>query len=211
LAELIRAAAAGHFPDVDGGWHRVPPWRPRLQAIVAFTGHAVLALTDDVLDRTLIDLGVDGFGGAHDPRLISTLAGPNGWIDSLDAIMVGRGHGDGRASLVPRPDLTDHPRAQHAASIRSGPKVFGYPEPTSHSVVIVSQGLGGLSELSFELDAQERGTGRGQALVRDALDLVPAGELVLASVAPGNAASLRSLLHAGFTPVGSVQLFRSQK
>ena len=35
----------------------------------------------------------------------------------------------------------------------------------------------------------------------------PAGELVLAAVAPGNVASLRALLRAGFAPLASVQLF----
>lgn len=49
--------------------------------------------------------------------------------------------------------------------------------------------------------------GAGRALVRDALASVPAGEVVAAAVAPGNAASLRLLLAAGFAPVGSVQLF----
>jgi hypothetical protein len=44
--------------------------------------------------------------------------------------------------------------------------------------------------------------------VRDALSAVPAGQLVLAAVAPGNAASVRALLSAGFVPLASVQLFR---
>ena len=37
---------------------------------------------------------------------------------------------------------------------------------------------------------------------------LPAGQLVLAAVAPGNAASVRALLAAGFAPLGSLQLFR---
>lgn len=163
-------------------------------------------------DSTLIEFGVDGFGGAHDPRLISALAGPKGWIDSVDAIVVGRGRRpiDGRTVLVPRADLADHPRVRHAWEIRSEPEAFGYPDPARRSVAILSRGLGGLIELSFELDAHERGAGRGTALIRDALQLVPASDLVLACVAPGNAASLRSLLRVGFAPLGSAQLFRSQ-
>jgi hypothetical protein len=43
LAALITEAAAGRYPAADGGWRRVPPWRPGLEGIVAFTGHAVLA------------------------------------------------------------------------------------------------------------------------------------------------------------------------
>jgi RimJ/RimL family protein N-acetyltransferase len=37
---------------------------------------------------------------------------------------------------------------------------------------------------------------------------VAAGDPVVAAVAPGNAASLRALLSAGFVPLGSLQLFR---
>jgi hypothetical protein len=48
LAELIIAAAGGEFPDADGGWRRVPPWRAGLEAIVSFTGHAVFAVRPDV-------------------------------------------------------------------------------------------------------------------------------------------------------------------
>jgi hypothetical protein len=56
----------------------------------------------------------------------------------------------------------------------------------------------------------ERGPGalQGAAVVAAALQQVPAGELVVAAAAPGNAAGLRVLLAAGFVPVGSLQLFR---
>ena len=40
--------------------------------------------------------------------------------------------------------------------------------------------------------------GGGTGLVRDALTAIPAGQLVLAGVAPGNAASVRAPLSAGF-------------
>ncbi len=223
LAELIIAAAAGQFPVVDGGWHRVPPWRPGLQAVFAFTGHAVLALADDVPESTLIEFGVDGLGGAHDPRLISTLAGADGWIDSLDLVLAARGQSSAMrpdqfasshqpsetAALVPRPDLSDHPRALHATTIRSKVSVFGYPDLSCRTVAVLSDGLAGMTELSFELEPSQRGTGQGKTLVRHALHLIPDGELVVASVAPGNTASLRSLLGAGFAPLGSLQLFRS--
>jgi GNAT superfamily N-acetyltransferase len=209
---MIIAAAAGRFPAVDGGWHRVPPWRPGLEAVFAFTGHAVLALADERSESTLGNFAVDGFGGAHDPRLVSALAGADGWIDSLDLVLAGRGTGRNMepdlAGLVPRPDLASHPRARYAATIRSAPRAFGYSDLACSTVVILSEGVAGLGELSFELDPSQRGTGQGTALVRDALRLIPDGELVVASVAPGNAASLRCLLATGFTPLGSIQLFR---
>ena len=210
LAELITAAADGRFPQADGGWRRVPPWRPGLEAIIAFTGHAVLAVAPDISDQRLISLGVDGFGGAHDPRLITALAGPDGWIDSLDMLMAGRG--TGRAGEPPRlahrPDLAAHPRAAFAARLRDQVRPMGYADRSRGALALISCGIAGLTELSFELEPEHRGHGGGAELVRDALTTVPDGQLVLAAVAPGNAASVRSLLAAGFVPLGAVQLFR---
>ena len=210
LADLITAAADGRFPAPDGGWRRVPPWRPGLAAVVAFTGHAVLAVPPDIPDQRLVSLGVDGLGGAHDPRLITALAGPDGWIDCLDMLMAGRGSGGAGAPplLADRPDLATHPRAVFAAQTRDQPRPLGYPDRERHALAVISRGIAGLTELSFELEPQCRGRGGGAGLVRDALSAVPAGQLVLAAVAPGNAASVRALLAAGFVPLGSVQLFR---
>jgi hypothetical protein len=246
---------------------------------VAFTGHAVLAVAPDVSDARIIELGANGLGGAHDPRLVAALAGPDGWIDSLDVLLAGRGTGeadradprpghgpgaaggragsadgragsghskagsghskagsadgtagsadgtagsadskagsaDGRAGgtdagsrLVDRPDLAVHPRAQFAARLRDRRRVLGYPDRGRSALAVISTGLAGLTELGFELEPERRGAGGGAALIRDALSAVPAGELVVAACAPGNAASLRALLTTGFSPLGSLQLF----
>jgi hypothetical protein len=205
LARLIRSSAAGQFPAADGGWDRLPPWRSGLWAVLAFTGHAVIVTDDSVSDTRLAALGVNGFGGAHDPRVIADLAGPHGWIDSLDLLLLGRGRG-GPTSLVQRPDLSRHARLEFARSVRSEITVWGYPD--AESVVALSRGVAGLPELSFELEPDRRGGGAGTRLVADALTLLPAGTLVLVAVAPGNTASLRAVLRCGFTPVASMQLFR---
>ena len=159
LAGLITAAAAGRFPDPDGGWERAPPWRPGLEAIFSFTAHAVFAVAPDISDQRIDSLGANGFGGAHDPRLIAALAGPAGWIDSLDMLLAGRGAGRPGAPprLVDRPDLAAHPRARFAARIRDEPRVVGYPDRSRSALVIVSRGIAGLPELSFEIEAPRRG------------------------------------------------------
>jgi hypothetical protein len=208
LAGLIAAAAAGRFPDPDGSWRSVPPWRPGLEAVISFTGHAVFAVAPDISDHRLAALGADGFGGAHDPRLIAALAGPEGWIDCLDMLMAGHGTARAPSPLIDRPDLAAQPRAQFAARIRSHLRVLGYPDPGRSALAIISQGIAGLTELSFELEPGRRGRGGGFQLAADALSMVPAGRLAVAAVAPGNAASVRALLSAGFLPLGSVQLFR---
>lgn len=209
IGRLLLQCADGRFPAVDGRWHRVQPWRDDVEAAVAFTGHAVFAVRGDVDDATLERLGADGFGGAHHPRLVAELAGPDGWIDSIDAVLLGRGTGQ-PSPLVERPDLVGSARVLHAYGVRDVQQVLGYPDPTDCSVVILSRGLGGLPELSFELDPRFRGGGRALGLVDDALALVPRDEVVVTAVAPGNAASLRTVLAAGFVPVGSVQLWRRE-
>jgi len=125
-------------------------------------------------------------------------------------VMAGRGSGQpGRPPrLADRPDLATHPRAAFAARTRDQPRPLGYPG--RGALAVISRGIGGLTELSFELEPERRGQGGGAELVRDALDMVPAGELVVAAVAPGNAASVRALLAAGFIPLGAVQLFRRE-
>lgn len=205
VAELLQDALAGRFPVADGGWHRVPPWRAGVEAVLAFTGHAVLAVGDDIPDERLAALGVDGYGGAHHPRVLLDLAGSGGWIDSLDALLVRRGGGS--AALVDRPDLADHSRVAFARGLRDDVRVLGRPDG-SGALATVGRGIGGLAEISVELDAAARSRGDGVGLVHAAAAAVPAGEPVVAAVAPGNAASLRAFLAGGFRVVGSVQLFR---
>jgi hypothetical protein len=180
LAELIQSAATGRYPAPDGGWRRVPPWREGVEAVVAFTGHAVLAAGGwiDSLDGLLVGSGTAG----TEPR------------------------GTGGA-LVPRPDLVGHPRVGFARRLRTDLQVLGRADPTDASVVVLGRGIAGLTELSLELDLARRGAGGGTALVRAGLAAVPAGETVVAACAPGNAASMRALLRAGLIPVGSIQLY----
>jgi hypothetical protein len=211
LADLIRRAAAGQFPAPDGTWSRVPPWRAGVEAVVAFTGHAVFAVSGRVCDSELAALGGDGFGGAHHPVLIAALA-RGGWIDSLDGLLVGTGTGAWEARgtggmLVDRPDLAQHPRVDFARRVRDDLRILGREDRTDSSVVVLARGIAGLTELSFELDPNRRGAGGGTALVRAGLAAVPSGETVVAACAPGNAASMRALLRAGMTLIGSIQLY----
>ncbi len=209
VARAITDALDGSWPVADGGWERTRPWRVGVGAVVAFTAHAFVVDDGPTSDARLDALGVDGYGGAHHPRVVSELAGPDGWIDSVDLVLAGRGAGAaGEAALVARPDLGDHPRVAFARGVRGDVRVFGRPDPEERSVVTLATGLAGLTELNLELDPRLRGRGLGATLARDALGLVPAEELVVAAVAPGNAASVRALLAAGLGPVASVQLYR---
>lgn len=201
LAQLVHDVAEGRFPPADGGVSRAVPWRPGVEAAVALTGHAVLVVGQDVGDEQLLDLGVHGFGGAHDPRVAAALAG-DGVIGVLDVLLTGRGTGGG-GPLVPRPDLAGSERPRHAREWRDDVRVLGMPEPATTGLVTLSRGIAGLAEVGLQ-----GGQERAEALLHGALAQVPAGQLVLASVTPGNARSLRFFLRHGFVPIGSVQQWR---
>jgi hypothetical protein len=195
-------AAEGRFPPVDGGCTVLPPLPGGLACSVAFTGHALVATAhpaDDVLAR-----GANGFGGSVAPDFLRWLAGPTGWIDVIDATLVARGTGG--PGLPPLPGAGDHPRVQHARSLRRDVRVYG----DERGLVTLAVGLAGRTELGIEAEPEGQGRGWGRSLLRDALGLVPAGEPVFAGVAPGNARSLRAFLAVGFVPIGSEVTIRPE-
>lgn len=204
LAAILRGAAEGRFPPADGAFSRAAPWREGVEGAIALTAHAVLAVAEDVSDERLRSLGINGLGGAHDPRATLDLAGA-GEVGILDALLIGRGTG-GPSPLVDRPDLAGTHRAEHAAQWREAVRVFGFPDPASHALATLGRGIAGLPEIGVESAG-----GSANALLDGCLALVPAGEVVLASVSPGNARSLRFFLRRGFVPVGSVQLWAPRR
>ena len=214
LADVLRAAANGVFPAADGGWERAALWLRGVEAVVAMTGHAFLTVGHDLADVELDAHGVDGYGGAHHPRVAELIRG-SGWADNLDVLLVRptdapRPCGSG-PDLVSRDDLAGHPRVAVAQHVRSGIRVLGMPSRRVRSVVTVASGVGGLPEIGLQAD----GPTSGRELLDAALRWVD-GELgradpLVAAVAPGNARSLRLFLSAGFVPVGSVQLFRPER
>lgn len=126
---------------------------------------------------------------------------------SLDVVLVAAGpdRSQGTASLVSRPDLRHHPRAARAMRYREEVAVFS--DPPGHGVVILGRGLAGRMEVSVEVWPDRRGSGVGRRMFGAARNLVASDEPLFAQVAPGNAASLRAILRAGFRPVGSEVLF----
>ncbi len=200
LGRVLNDAAHGRFPEPDGTVEVLPPWRPGIEGVVALTGRAYVATelrAEDVLAQ-----GLDGYGSALDPGFIGWLAGPGGWCDCLDVLVVALGTGAG--DLPRRDDLDDHRRARHARQVRSDVVVHG----DDRGVVTLGVGVGGLAEIGVEVPVDARTQGIGRSLVAAARGLIAAGEPVLGAVAPGNAASLRAFLAAGFAPVGAVHLVR---
>lgn len=202
LHRVLLDAASGRFPPVDGGVDVVAPMAGDHHAVVEFTGHSFV-VTDRDQDEVLAR-GADGFGGASHPDVLRWLAGPDGWIGSLDAVLTARGTGDGR--LPQRGDLDDHPRVVRSRHHRRAVAVYG----DETGVVTIGRGL--VDRLEMSVEVFPAGTaGAGRRLIGEALGLVPAGGIVFAQVAPGNAASLRAFLSCGFVPIGAETLLFPEK
>lgn len=202
LRVMLDDAARGVFPPVDGAVEVFEPAADGPCAIVEFTGHAVVVGVMPPAD--LAAMGADGFGGASRPEIKLALAGPGGWSGCQDAVLVAGGRGDRSGGpLRPRDDLDDHPRVVRSREHRNDVEVFG----DDTGFVTIGTGLVGRREMSVELfDGIRRGASAGRALIAAGLRHVPAGDHVWAQVSPGNAASLRAFLAAGFVPVGAETL-----
>ena len=197
---VLAAATRGEFPDPDGTVEIGRPWRAGVEGVVALTGRAYVA-TELPVDQ-IVGHDLDGFGSALDPGFVGWLAGPGGWLDTLDVLVGATGTGAGGPPR--RADLAGHRRARHARQVRGDVVVHA----DQRGVVTVGTGVGGLAEIGVEVAESMRNRGVGRGLLVDALGLFPSGEPVIGEMAPGNAASLRAFLAAGFSPLGAVHLVR---
>lgn len=200
LGAVLAAAVHGAFPQPDGAVEVIRPWRRDVEGVVALTGRAYVA-TELPADRVL-GRDINGFGSALDPEFVRWLAGPGGWLDCLDVLVGAAGTGVGGPPR--RDDLSEHRRARHARQVRG--EVIVHAD--ERGIVTVGTGIGGLAEIGVEVAESMRNRGVGRSLVAAALGLFAADQPVLAAVAPGNAASLRAFLAAGFAPLGAVHLVR---
>jgi GNAT superfamily N-acetyltransferase len=198
-------AAAGRFPPADGLVEVVPSPGGPADAIVGFTGHFVVAA----------DIDPDEFAAHVPPGDLARPMSPASllWLGArlgstattYDALLCGIGTGMGVPPWLHEVDGYDHRRVEEAARYRDDMRVFVADDDAA--VLALGRGLCGRWDFGFEVAPEAQGRGLGRRVVRAALGLVPAGVPLWAQVVPGNAASLRAVLAAGFVPVGAEMLF----
>jgi len=207
LAVALAAAAHGPYPPVDGRVEVVASPGPPCDALVAFTGHYVLAAAVDA-DEVAARWPVGALSLPFAPASLVWLADLLGRAPlTHDALLVSIGEGHGAPSWLRRDDDLAHARIDEAARFRTVESIW---TDERGSLVMVGRGLCGRWEVGYEVAAEHRGERLGRRLVAAARGLVPVGEPLWAQVAPGNAASMRSTLAAGFVPVGAEVLFAAQ-
>jgi GNAT superfamily N-acetyltransferase len=201
LLDVLLAAAAGRFPRADGAVEVIPAPRGARAAVVGFTAHSIVAadLDADLVRRHLpnADLGAP----SSVPFLAWLGEQVGGVIGSLDVVLAATS-ADADTGLELEPiEPPAHARVDRALAHRAEVAVFADPE--RRGLATVGRGLAGRREVSIEVEPGARHAGLGIELARAARRWATLDDPVFAQVAPGNVASLRAFLRAGYRPIGS--------
>lgn len=206
LASRLRHAALGRPPPADGLVEVLPSPPGPADAVVAFTAHSVVASSGVAPEEVRSRLDPGDLGAALRAPFLTWLAQDIGTVaGTLDVVLAAsRCAGPPPLELHPL-EVGDHPRVARANRYREDVQAWG-TGADNVGVLVVGQGLAGRWEVAFEVESEHRGGGIGRALALAARHLVT-DDVVFAQVAPGNAASLRAVLAAGYHPIGAEVLF----
>lgn len=209
LVKLLRDAAIDRFPRADLEVEVLGSPPGPSDVVMAFSAHNVVATGVDAAE-VRSHLPSDDPGAPLSAPFLTWLGLQLGMPPgSLDVVLVadGTGRPDADAALEeladPPPPFAD--RVDRARHYRTDVRLFVDAE--QRGIVILGRGLAERLEVSIEVDPRNRGRGLGVSLARAALGLVDDGKPLYAQVAPGNVASLRAFLAAGFRPIGAEVLF----
>jgi hypothetical protein len=207
LTAMLMSAAAGRFPSADGLVELAASPAGCCHAVVAFTAHHMVAADLDH-DEVLARLDPEDVGAPMGAEFLAWLAErletPAGM---LDLVMVAPTPSPGEALpvLVRREGMAGHPRLERSRRYRTDLRC--YSDRQERALVAIGRGLAERWELAIEIGSEYRGRGLGTELARAAARLMPSGEPLFAQVSPGNVASVRAFLAAGYRPVCSEVLF----
>jgi len=205
LAAVLDAAARGRFPAADGRFDVMPRLPGPADALIGFTGHFVLA-ADIPADAVAARVSPEDLSVPMSPTFLNWVAECTGSRPAtFDALLCAMGTGEGAPAWLEPDPRYEHPRVQRARRYRDEIDVWRTRE--GDAILAVGRGICDRWELGFEIAPEARGRGLGRRVAAAARALVPAGTPVWAQVAPGNAASLRAVIAAGFSPVAAEVLF----
>ncbi|GAB2561144.1 GNAT family N-acetyltransferase [Kribbella endophytica] len=208
LADILRGIEDGVFPDPDLATSVVPAPSARETCVIGLTGHLVVAA--DVTPEWIAEhLDLTDLAAPLNPPFLHALEQFTGReVNGIDAMLLAPAIADEAeraelvAGLTPFTDES-HPRIRRARRYRDEVRAY---TTSDGGLVLTGLGLAGRQEVALEVTEGSRGRGIGRHLARAARALVPVDTHIWAQVTPGNAASLRMFLAAGYVPVGSEAL-----
>jgi hypothetical protein len=211
LSVLLPAAAEGRFPPPDGTVRVLASPPGPVDAVVAFTAHNVIAADVDQ-GEIFQHLPNQDPGAPMRADFLAWLADRLGThAGMIDLVMVAPTPDptEDLPELVRRDDLLDHPRLARSRVFRN--ELRCYSDPEDRCLIVVGRGLAERWEMGLEVKPEFRGIGLGARLARATARVTPPGELLFAQISPGNVASVRAFLAAGYRPICSEVLFLSSR
>ena len=202
LGTLLGEVAAGRYPAADGSVTIVPQPSARDAGVIAFTAHTVI-FTDADPDWIRAQLPAGDLSAPLSPPFLQALGRhTDRHTTVVDILTVAPGRpGPPAIELAAGADPA-HPRIARALRSRDDVRAW----QADGGILLLGRGVAGRWEVAIEVDPAARGGGLGRALAAAARHLVPGGAPLWAQIAPGNAASVRAFLAAGFLPVGAESL-----
>jgi GNAT superfamily N-acetyltransferase len=202
MVSLLSEAGAGRFPEPDGSVTVWPPLSAWYAGVFAFTAHTVICSeADPAWVHGQLPPG-DLAAPTLAPFLTALSARTGRRVASMDIVCAGPAQPGPPGIQLAELGGADHPRVARALRYREDVRAW----QADGGVVLIGRGVAGRWEVATEVDPARRNNGLGRALVQAARHLVPGGATLWAQIAPGNAASVRAFLAAGYQPVCSEAL-----
>ena len=176
--------------------------------VLGFSGHYVVAAAvEEEWVRSVLPHG-DLIAPLGAEFLVALGARLGRHPDSLDLVAAADGL-EGAPELLTEAAPTDHPRAARAQLHREQVRVFG--DDRGEVVATLGRGLAGRLEVSLEVAPGARGGGLAPRALLDLRRIAGPGEPLFGQTSPANTASVRTLLAAGFEPIGAEVLFYAHR
>ena len=207
LAAIMRDVEDGVPVTAEGAYFLVPQPGPRAAAVCAFTGVSVVAADVDAA-WVAARLPDDDLSAPLNPPFLRALEEKLARrVNNVDMVLMSAPQPHQPTLALREVTSSTHPRVRRAQRYRDDVRVW--ETESGRGVVILGRGLADRWEVAVEVAPQARGRGLGRALAMAARSLLPQGRPVWAQIAPGNAASVRAFLAAGYDPVGAEALLIS--
>ena len=202
LGDILARAAAGSPPSPDGGLTVLAQPSDRDAGVIAFTAHSVV-FANVTADWVRARIPAGDLSAPMSPRFLQALAERLGRQAASTDMLTAAAALPGPPELpLTQVDGGEHPRVRRARRYRDELAVWA----GDGVVVLIGRGVAGRQEVAVEVDPGRRNEGIGRRAARAARHLIPAGGPLWAQISPGNAASVRAFLAAGFVPVGAEAL-----